>query len=180
MNFTKLNQFVSILAVLVLMTSCTQQKERSLLDQVSMFKISECQRQCGVDSVGIRKNEIKESKMLVRLGYIVNCSWEYGYLEDVTQRNDTLFLVLDRPHKTDTLKIDATASDIISYQIVEEYSHTDCDCFFYIDLVLKDFPKALNTIRVKGPFGDKGYWDERPLREIVEIEEIEQTIVSPE
>ena len=110
-----------------MLVGCSSQNKESLLNQLIAFEISECRHQCGADSVGVRRNKIQGENLSVRFGYIVNCSWKYGYVDDITQRNDTLFLRLDRPHKIDTLKVDTNAKGEISYHIEQEYPHADCD-----------------------------------------------------
>jgi len=128
--------------ILLLILSCSKPEEVSLYESVENFKISKCKKACSIDSVGIRLNKVKHGDLFVRLGYIVNCSWEGGYLKNVINKNDTLLIELDRPHNIDTLQIDSLKMDSIEYHVETSYPMADCDCFFYFDFTLKNF----NTI----------------------------------
>jgi hypothetical protein len=141
-----------------LIVGCSQREDIPLSERVDYFEISECKRDCGIDSIGIRKNEIKDNKLYARLGYIVNCSWEKGFLKNVTEKNDTLIIELDRAHSKEG-----------------KYPINSCDCFYYFDLVIKDYYKSPITIRITDLFDKGEFWDEKTPIEIIEIEDIEET-----
>ncbi|WP_299439363.1 hypothetical protein [uncultured Aquimarina sp.] len=159
--------------ILLLIISCSKPREISLFERTENFKISECKKECGVDSIGIRLNKVKNGDLFVRLGYIVNCSWGNGYLKSVIDKNDTLLIKLDRPHDIDTLRIDTLKNNVIEYEIEESYPLTDCDCFFYFDFTIKNFKKTPKLIRISEQFEENKYWDEKiPLKIVDDTEEI--------
>lgn len=142
-----------------LIINCSKQKQLPLIEKVEQFKVSECQNDCGIDSIGIRKNEIKNGNLNVKLGYIINCSWRKAYLKNITERNDTLFVELDQ-----------------KVLIEGEYPITSCHCFFYFSFVIKDYNNTPKTIRVLDLFENNKYWDERDF-DRYEIEEVEEIII---
>ncbi|MEL6810375.1 MAG: hypothetical protein AAFP76_03450 [Bacteroidota bacterium] len=151
-----------ILLFLVLANVSCSEPRTPLIQRTSHFKISECKRDCDNEKIGVIHNSALNGQLKIRLGYIVNCSWQHGYLTDLQMRGDTLTLLLDRPHRIDI--IDETTEEIL-------YPIADCDCFFYLDLHIKEVKKAPEVIRINP--------EERPInflegndREIVEIEEI--------
>ena len=119
-----------------------------------------------MDSIGIRKNEIINGNLHVKLGYIVNCSWDQGYLRNIKNRNDTLFIEVERLGMIDTTHIDSTKF------IVEKYVPlTECSCFFFFDLQMEAFNKPPKSIKISPYHNNKAFFDE------VEIMEIEETII---
>ncbi len=142
-----------------LIANCSKRKQLPLIEKIERFEVSECQNGCGIDSVGIRKNENKNGNLNVRLGYIANCSWRKAYLKNITEQNDTLLIELDRPHSIDG-----------------EYPITTCHCFFYFNFVIKDYTNTPKTIRILELFENNKYWDERDF-DRYEIEEVEEIII---
>ncbi len=154
LNEKHMRYLIRILFSVFLIVGCSNKKDTSLIEKIDDFKISECKINCGIDSIGIRKNEIKNGDLLVRLGYIVNCSWEQGSIKNINLKKDTLLIELDRPHEIDTVKIDS-----LTYEIVETYPLTDCECFFYFDLKIKEIIQRPNIIRISSTFEKDKYWD---------------------
>ena len=151
--------FVIIFFLSFLIVGCSKRKELPLIEKIERFKVSDCQNDCGIDSVGIRKNTIQNGNLNVRLGYIVNCSWRKAYLKNITEQNDILLIELDKPQLID-----------------REYPITSCDCYFYFNFVLKDYTNIPKTIRVLELFENNKYWDERDF-DRYEVEEVEEIII---
>ena len=169
-----MKESIIILFTTFLIVSCSKQNNISISEKVEFFEISECQTKCGIDSIGIRKNEIKSGDLFVKLGYIVNCSWQQGYLKNIIKRNDTLIIEIDRPHDIDTLRIDS-----LNYEITETYPLTDCDCFFYFDLKIKKITQVPKIVRISSAFKKEKYWDEIASH-YYDYEVIEETILDEE
>ncbi len=159
---------VSILFfIVVFIFCCSKRRNTPLIDKVENFKISECQNNCGIDSVGVRKNEIIDNILRLKIGQIVNCAWEDGFLQKIEFRKDTLLIGLDRSADLDTLSIDTTmvkGEEVISLEIVKTYPIYDCDCFFYFELNISDVQRKPKFIRLHEGDGlsEKDYWDDLP------------------
>jgi len=48
---------------ILLFYCCSIKNDLDLIDKVEHFKISECQNNCGIDSIGIRKATINNKKL---------------------------------------------------------------------------------------------------------------------
>lgn len=129
-------------------------KQKSLVERTKNFQISECKQDCGVDSIGVRLNKIRNGDLHVSLGYILNCSWDDAYLENLTYERDTLIIELER----------------------QDDALTSCFCFFYFDLIIEDFEIAPNAVRIVDNFEEGKYFDERNFDQykIEEVEDIEE------
>lgn len=136
---------------------CSKQKELPLFEKIKDFKVSECKNNCGIDSIGVRRNEIKNGHLFIKLGYIVNCSWEKGFVSHISQRHDTMYIELDRPHNIDTTQIDDN-----TYETVETYPIYDCDCFHFFNLTMNDMSKTPEVIRVSPTYEKEKFWDLKP------------------
>jgi len=148
---------------------CSTSRNLPINERISSFQVSECQTNCGSDSTGIRQNKIVKGDLHIKLGHIVNCSWKYGYVTNILQRNDSLYIELDRPHETNTI----TKND--SIVIIEEiYPLADCDCFFYFDMIIEDVLNPPLTIRIHERLDKNNFWDRKNKIEIVEIEEVKE------
>ncbi|WP_299261178.1 hypothetical protein [uncultured Aquimarina sp.] len=165
------------IVIILLIIGCSKRKQISLYERTENFKVSECREDCGIDSIGIRTNKISNGDLFVRLGYIVNCSWESGYLKSIINKNDTLLIELERPHDIDTLRIDTLKTDIIEYEIEESYPLADCDCFFYFDFSIKNFRNVPKSIRISDQFKENKCWDERSYSKY-EIEDVEEITIN--
>ena len=139
------------------MSGCSKQKEQPLNERVEQFRVSECRTDCGIDSIGVRTYNI-ENDLKVKLGYIVNCSWDRAFLKNITEINDTLIVELDMPSENG------------------HYPITECDCFLFFDFVIRNYSKAPKAIRVAELFEANTYWDERNFKEL----EIEETQIEAE
>ncbi len=139
------------LFIIFLIFGCTKEKGLPINQRVEKFQVSECRTDCGVDSIGVRTSKTRNDDLKVKLGYIINCSWKKGYLKDITERNDTLIVKLDRPHSDNG-----------------EYPMTLCDCFMYFDFEIKNYNKKPKAIRVVDLFEGNKYWDEKTPIEIVD------------
>ncbi|MBW1295023.1 hypothetical protein [Aquimarina litoralis] len=157
------------LCIALFILGCT--KPKSLLERTKNFQVSECKQDCGVDSMGVRLNKIRNGDLYVRLGHIVNCSWKQGYLRDMIYDSDTLVLELDRPHDIDTVRIDSTKNNVF-YEIETSYTLADCDCFFFFEFTVEDFETTPKSIRILDNFKKGKYWDERDI--IEEVEDVEE------
>ncbi|NRR93371.1 hypothetical protein HSX10_17490 [Winogradskyella undariae] len=145
-----------IIALFVcLIIGCSEKKEQPLNQKIEQFRVSECRTDCGIDSIGVWTNNI-ENNLNVKLGYIVNCSWDSAFFKNITETNDTLIVELDMPN------------------VNGEYPITECDCFFFFEFMIKNYNKEPKAIRVAELFGKNKFWDER------RIPEIEETIIETE
>jgi len=154
--------YISIL--LIIAFGCAQKKELTLLEGVEEFEVSECRDNCSIDSVGIRRNEVKDGNLYVRFGYFLNCSWEDAFIKEIVERNDTMFIHVDRPHEVDTTfiskAVDSSFDTIEEVEIVAVYPITDCDCFFFFDLKINDVEKSPKVIRVAPEVDRDLFWDQ--------------------
>ena len=131
--------FLAMVLIVFLIANCSENREESLLERTKNFSISECRQDCGVDSIGVKKNKVLNGDLFVRLGYMANCSWGDGYLKDIKASNDTLYLLLDKIPEIDTVSIDTIAPDTIQILTTETYPLTSCDCFFFFDFSIKNY-----------------------------------------
>lgn len=168
----KYSVFILLLIGLV---SCKQEPEVALKDRVYNFKVSECRADCGRDSIGVRENRIVGGDLKVRLGYVVNCSWDSAWVDNIERRNDSLFLRFDRAHTIDTISVDG--DEVVTEM---QYVMTDCDCFYFFEFKLKDVETTPAVVRVEATFEKFDYWDQRPIRNYVEPEEIEYKEAFPD
>ena len=134
------------------MFSCSKKNKPPLNKRVDNFKISECKRNCGIDSIGFQTKRI-DNNLNVKLGYIVNCAWNEAFLKDIIETNDTLIVQFDKPN------------DDGNYPI------TECNCFYFFEFTIKDYQKTPKSIRVAELFEEHKFWDERNFENIIEIEE---------
>ncbi len=51
----------------MLIVNCSKRKQLPLIEKIERFKVSKCQNGCGIDSIGVRKNEIENGNLNVRL-----------------------------------------------------------------------------------------------------------------
>ena len=169
--------FLAMVLIVFLIANCSENREESLLERTTNFSISECRQDCSVEDIGIRKKEVKDGNLLVRFGYILNCSWERLYLKDVNYSNDTLYLELHQYPKIDTIKsVTNPDSGTVEYITEETYPISQCFCFFNFDFSIKDFDEVPETIRVKDKFSEGKFWDEKDfsiydVEDDVEVEE---------
>ena len=144
-----------LIVVSSLVFCCAKTDKLPLKERVNDFHVSECRKDCWTESIGVKTHKTINGNLKVQLGYIKNCSWEKGYFKNITEINDTLIIEIDMPHTNG------------------QYSITSCDCFFYFDFVIKDYPKTPKAIRVADLFDKNKFWDEVP------IFEIEETTIDP-
>lgn len=156
-----------IFLILVSIVSCSSKNAVPLIDRVDSFNISECRKNCSIDSIGIRHNKIEESKLKLKFGYILNCSWEVnGYLKDLRINNDTLFVNIDQKPEETRIEIDSIqegSETIITEREVMIFPYYDCDCFLNFDIVIDGIEKAPNEVKIFSAF-DKIYLDEIPKK----------------
>lgn len=170
-----MRNLIIVFCIVAFLSSCTRKSRVPLVDRIEEFKISPCQDNCGIDSIGIRRNEVIDNVFYAKMGYIVNCAWEDGFLESITLRNDTLLIGIDRPAEIDTLKTEiivVNGEQIITTEVKKTYPLYDCDCFFYFELSLKEIsetPKIVRLFEVDA-VNDNGFWDEINKRSF-EVEE---------
>lgn len=153
-----MKKLVYIFGLLMMLISCSQKKELTLLERVDDFTISECRDNCSIDSVGIRRNEIENNDLYLRFGYFLNCSWEEGYIETIERQNDTMIIHIDRPHEIDTVVVES--GNIITEEITHEYPITSCDCFFFFNVKINAVEKPPKVIRVAQKADRVKFWDE--------------------
>ncbi len=147
-----MKKLINIAIFVCLIIGCSERKEKSLNQKTKRFRVSECRTDCGIDSIGVSTN--KSGKNLnVKLGYIVNCSWNKAFLKNITEINDTIIVELDKPN------------------LNGEYPITECDCFFFFEFMIKNYNKEPRAVRVTELFDKNKFWDER------RIPEIEETII---
>ncbi|MEP3448358.1 MAG: hypothetical protein ABJN61_11695 [Flavobacteriaceae bacterium] len=139
--------------VFCLTIGCSKQKKQSLNERAGQFKVSECRTDCGIDSIGVHTDIIKND-LKVKLGYVVNCSWRQAFLKNIKERNDTIIVEFDRPN------------------VNGEYPITECDCFFYFEFLIENFDKEPKAIRVAELFEKNKYWDERNFDYVITEETI--------
>lgn len=166
-----MKKIILLFFLMISIIGCSKQKERSLFEKIENFNVSECKNNCGIDSIGIRRNEIKNGNLFIKLGYIVNCSWEEGFIDTISQKNDTLYIELDKPHDVDTTWVNAN-----EYKIIETYPIYDCDCFYFFNLTIKDMYKAPKVIRVSPTYQKQKFWDLKPYY----YQEVEETKINIE
>ncbi|WP_405570468.1 hypothetical protein [Winogradskyella sp. Asnod2-B02-A] len=150
-----MKNLISIVILVCLIIGCSGQKERPLNQKIEQFRVSECRTDCGIDSIGVRTYKAKND-LKVKLGYVVNCSWDRAFLKNITERNDTLIVELDMPSENGG------------------YPISECDCFFFFEFTIKDYANKPKAIRVAELFEKNKFWDER------RIPEIEETIIEAE
>ncbi|MEM9680573.1 MAG: hypothetical protein AAF901_09640 [Bacteroidota bacterium] len=143
---------ILIITLSLLVFSCDKRKEQLLNQKVKYFQVSECRNDCGVDSIGF-STYIVGDNLSVKLGYIVNCSWDGAFLKGIIERNDTLIVKLDRPNNNG------------------EYPITDCDCFYFFDFIIEEYTKKPEVVRVTDLFEKDKFWDERNFDKFREVEE---------
>ena len=153
-----MKNLINIAIIVCLIFGCSRRKEQSLNQKIEQFRVSECRTDCGIDSVGVWTNKAKND-LNVKLGYVVNCSWKQAFIKNIEKQNDTLIVELDKPN------------------VNGEYPITECDCFFFFEFIIKDYTKEPKDIRVAELFEKNKYWDERNLKQELEIEE---TIIETE
>lgn len=154
MFFVRMKKYLLFIIGFNFIVSCAKQEKVPLNERVEEFRVSECRRDYGLDSIGILTKKIENKNLKVSLGYVLNCSWEQAYFKNITEKNDTLIVTLDRPHSEDG-----------------QYPLTSCDCFFYFDFVVRDYDKLPKAIRVVDIFTEDKFWDETAIFK-TEIEEI--------
>ncbi|WP_299335618.1 hypothetical protein [uncultured Psychroserpens sp.] len=152
------------IGLLVLMCSCSEQKELALVEKVDGFKVSECRDNCSIDSVGIRRNEVKDGDLYIKFGYFLNCAWEDAFIKEVEERNDTMIIHMDRPHDVDTTlvnkSVDSDFDGIEDVEIVAVYPIYDCDCFFFFNMIIEDVVQAPKVIRIAPEVDRDKFWDQ--------------------
>ena len=166
----------AIVFAFLLVVSCSKKHKEPLINRVESFNISECQKDCGIDSIGIKQNEVLKNQLKLRFGYIVNCSWKSnGYLKDLILQNDTLVVKLHQKPEVrrtiiDTLRVDSLRTEIQEIE-QQEFPIYDCNCFLNFDLEVNRFHKKPRTVRVFSIL-DSTYWDTLPKArfEIIETE----------
>ena len=147
-----MKNLISIAILFCLIIGCSGKKAKPLNQRIEQFRVSKCRTDCGIDSVGVWINKI-ENNLNVKLGYIVNCSWDRAFLKNITEINDTLIVEFDKPN------------------VNGEYPITECDCFFFFEFKIKNYAKEPKAIRVAKLFETNKFWDEKG------IPEIEETII---
>jgi len=138
--------------ILALFIGCSKPKPQSLNKRITQFQVSECKTNCGLDSIGVKTTKV-DNNLNVRLGYIVNCSWSRAFFKNITEVNDTLIVELDIPSENG------------------EYPISECDCFYYFNFKIINYPKTPKAIRVIDIFEKDKFWDE------IKIPEIEETSI---
>jgi len=172
-----MKKILILLIDLFLILCCSKNNNSSLIDKVENFKVSECQSNYGIDSIGIRKNKIVDNVLYLKIGHIKNCAWEDGFLKSIKYKNDTLLIGLDRPFDIDTLMTDTAmvkGKQIINMSIEHTYPLYDCDCFFYFELSINEFTKIPKTVRLFEGEGINSYdyWD-KTQKTSYEVEDIQ-------
>lgn len=153
-----MKNLITVSVIVCLIIGCSKQKEQPMNQRVKQFRVSECRTDCGIDSIGVQTYKTKNN-LKVKLGYVVNCSWNRAFLKNITETNDTLIVELDKPN------------------VNGEYPITECDCFFFFEFMITNYAKKPKAIRVAELFEKNKYWDERNFEQILDIEE---TIIETE
>lgn len=147
-----MKNLITLSIIVYLIIGCSKRKEPSLNKLIQQFRVSECRTDCGIDSIGVQTYKT-ENDLKVKLGYFVNCSWKKAFLKNITERNDTLIVELDKPN------------------VDGEYPITECDCFFFFEFMITNYANEPKAIRIAELFEQNKYWDERNFDQILEIEE---------
>ncbi|MDG4715089.1 hypothetical protein [Winogradskyella marincola] len=135
--------------ILFLFIGCSKPKPQSLNKKIKEFQVSECQTNCGLDSIGVKTAKV-DNNLNVRIGYILNCSWSRAFFKNISEVNDTLIVELDLPN------------------INGEYPITECDCFFYFNFKIVNYNKTPKAIRIIDIFENGKFLDELKIPEIEE------------
>lgn len=154
-----------VYTLLTVCIGCAETDQRPLRDRISL-NISECRNDCSRDSLGLRENRVIDGNLRLRFGYMVNCIWSAGYIDEVLERNDSLIIRMDRPHSLDTISMNDN-------KLVTEliYPLADCDCFYFFSYQIENYTNPPSTVHIVDLSASMD-WDQLPYRKFVDIEEI--------
>jgi hypothetical protein len=128
-------------------------KNKGVKSGVIRFSISDCRDECRGDSGKVWSNELIGDTLSLRLGHWFNCAWQQGSLSNVLLRNDTLNLMLTRPHED--IEIDEEGNE------VKIYASMECNCYFFLDLQVRGVQTTPKVFLVNGR-ALENYWGEVP------------------